>query len=53
LKERALTWFYLKAEYLTLDIENLLEEMQQMFDLRSGKLSLRKEFEARMWKTEE
>jgi len=27
--------------------------MQQMFDLRPGKLSLRKEFEARVWKTEE
>jgi len=51
LKGRALIWFYSKAEYLTLSIENLLEEMQQMFDLHSG-LSLRKEFEARVWKTE-
>jgi len=47
LKGQALTWFYSKAEYLTLS-ENLLEEMQQMFDLRPGKLSLRKAFEARV-----
>jgi len=53
LKGRALTWFYSKAEYLTLNVENLLEEMQQLFDLRPGKLLLRKEFEARTWKTGE
>jgi len=51
LKGRALTWLYSKAEYLTLSTENFLEEMHQMFDLQLGKL--RKEFEARVWKTEE
>lgn len=34
---------------LTISIAELLAEMKQMFDLRPGKLSLRKEFEARKW----
>nr|XP_012225735.1 PREDICTED: uncharacterized protein LOC105674166 [Linepithema humile] len=53
LRGRALTWFYSKAEHLMLSIEDLLGEMTRMFDLRPGKLSLRKEFEARAWKTAE
>ncbi|KYN14490.1 hypothetical protein ALC57_13305 [Trachymyrmex cornetzi] len=53
MKGRALNWFYSKAEYVTLSIEDLLQEMAQMFDSRPSKLSLRKEFEARIWKTEE
>jgi len=36
-----------------LSIEDLMGEMTRMFDLRPGKLSLRKEFEARVWKTDE
>ncbi|XP_018377468.1 PREDICTED: LOW QUALITY PROTEIN: uncharacterized protein K02A2.6-like [Trachymyrmex cornetzi] len=53
LKGRALNWFYSRAEYLTLSVEDLLQEMVQMFDSRPSKLTLRKEFEARVWKTEE
>lgn len=53
LKERALDWFYFRTEYLTMSINELLEEMKQIFDLRPRKLSLRKEFEARVWKIEE
>lgn len=53
LKGRALSWFYSKTEHLTLSIEDLLKEMQQMFDLRPGKLALRKKFEARVWKGDE
>lgn len=45
LKGRLLTWFYSKAEYLSLSIEDLLLVMKLMFDLRLGKLSLRREFE--------
>ncbi|KYN02350.1 hypothetical protein ALC62_06832 [Cyphomyrmex costatus] len=53
LKGRALAWFHSKAEHLTLSVENLLEEMTRMFDSRPAKLSLRKEFEARVWKADE
>lgn len=49
LKGRALSWFHSRAEYLTLNIKELLEKMEQMFDLRPGKLALRKEFESRVW----
>ncbi|XP_011861116.1 PREDICTED: uncharacterized protein LOC105558170 [Vollenhovia emeryi] len=50
LKGRALSWFYSRAEYLTLGTEDLLIKMGQMFDLQPGKLALRREFEARVWK---
>lgn len=50
LKGRALSWFHSKVEYLTLDMEGLLKEMEQMFDLCPGRLTLRKEFEARIWR---
>jgi len=42
LKKRAFTWFYSKAEYLTLNNEDLLEEIKQMFDLRPGNCRLEK-----------
>lgn len=45
LKGRALSWFYSKPEYITMISEDLLREMESMFDLRPGKLSLRREFE--------
>ena len=48
LKGRTLNWFHSKAEHLALSIPDLLRDMQQMFDFRSAKLALRKEFEARM-----
>lgn len=53
LKGKALTWFYSKAEHITLNIDALLREMGQMFDHRPGKLTLRREFENRVWKSDE
>lgn len=53
LKGRALSWFYSKAEYLVLSIESLLEKMEQMCDLRLGKLTMRREFESQIWKSGE
>ena len=49
LKGRALNWFHSKVEHLAWSIPDLLRDMQQMFDFRPAKLTLRKEFEARMW----
>lgn len=53
LKGRALSWLHSKAEHVTLNVENLLKEMEKMFDLRPGKLVLRRKFEARIWKSGE
>ncbi|XP_029169579.1 uncharacterized protein LOC114939432 [Nylanderia fulva] len=53
LKGRALSWFYSRAEYLVLSVEDLLKEMDQMFDLRPGRLTMRREFESRTWKSGE
>lgn len=50
LRGRALAWFYSRAEHITLTMDSLLKEMEQMFGLREGKLSLRRRFEARVWK---
>lgn len=49
LKGRALSWFHSKPEYITMSSEDLLREMESMFDLRPGRLSLRREFEFRIW----
>lgn len=35
---------------MLLSVEELLREMEQMFDLRPGKLTLRREFESRVWR---
>lgn len=53
LRGRALSWFYSKPEYITIRSEDLLREMESMFDLRPGRLSLRREFESRIWRTDE
>lgn len=53
LKGRAFEWFHSKPEHLTFSIENLLKAMKEMFDLRQSKLSLRKKFEERTWRTNE
>lgn len=45
-----LAWFYSRAEYLTMGVDELLTEMGQMFDQRPGKLTLRREFESRVWR---
>ena len=51
LKDRALNWFHSKAEHLALSIPDHLRDMQQMFDFRPAKVTLRKEFEVRMWQS--
>lgn len=53
LKGFALTWFHLRTEHVTMAIDSLLEEMRQLFNLRPGKLSLRREFKARVWRGDE
>lgn len=49
LKRRALIWFNSRPEYLILNVEELLKEMEEMFDLLSRKLVMRRQFESRIW----
>lgn len=53
LKGKALSWFHSKPEHIRLSATNLLEEMKRMFDHRSSKMALRKEFERRTWQVGE
>ena len=48
LKKCALEWFHSESEHLTLSIADLLKRMAELFDDRPRKLTLRKEFEARV-----
>ncbi|XP_076232912.1 uncharacterized protein LOC143178263 [Calliopsis andreniformis] len=49
LKARAASWFHSKSEHITLRIDDLLREMKIMFDHRPSRLSLRRQFENRVW----
>lgn len=53
LKGQALQWFQSKTDYISMSMENLLLEFMATFDCRPTKLSLRKKFEKRLWKTSE
>ncbi|XP_076660686.1 uncharacterized protein LOC143364060 [Halictus rubicundus] len=49
LKGRAANWLHSKSEHLVMDVDVILREMKMMFDHRPSKLTLRKEFESRVW----
>lgn len=53
LKGKASAWFHSRPEHLELNSENLMIEIKSMFDHRTSKLTLRKEFEDRKWKNTE
>lgn len=53
LKDKALNWFYSKSEYLEMNVNELLREMKQMFYQRESKLTLRRNFETRIWQNGE
>ena len=53
LKGRASIWFHSKSEHLQKGVNDLLKEMETMFDHRPGKLAQRREFEARVWQHSE
>lgn len=53
LKDKALEWLHSRPEHIELGIEELFSEMRKIFDHRQSKLKLRKQFEERMWKSEE
>lgn len=49
LKGKALDWLYSKSEYLEITVEQLLSEMKCMFRRRVSRLTVKKEFEERVW----
>lgn len=53
LKGRSLRWFYSRSDAMSLSVENLLAEMELLFEDRSSRLVLAKEFEARKWQPNE
>lgn len=53
LKGKASEWFQSKAEYIELSVDDLLVELREMYDHRPSKVKLRKQFEARVWKSSE
>lgn len=53
LKGKALDWFHSRLEHVVISVSELWEKMRQMFDHRPSKLSLRREFERRVWQAGE
>ncbi|KYN50111.1 hypothetical protein ALC62_00139 [Cyphomyrmex costatus] len=53
LRGKAQRWYHSKAEHLSMNTNELLREMESMFNLPLGKLDSRRKFEARTWKTNE
>lgn len=46
-------WFHSVPAHLSLTVDELLRRMEAMYDQRERKLTLRKEFELRMWQPSE
>lgn len=53
LEGKAFDWYHFRAEYLSMDLEDLLKEMVVMFDQPLGKLEARRQFERRRWQKDE
>lgn len=53
LKGKALEWYHSRADHLAMGVDELLNEMQSMFERPLGRLELRKKFEAREWQKNE
>lgn len=53
LRGKALNWYYSQTEHLSMNIEELLQEMESMFHQLLRRLDLRRNFEKREWKVNE
>lgn len=53
LKGKALEWLHSRSEYIAMPIDNLLRELRGMFQRRSNKILMRRQFEQRIWKRDE
>ncbi|KAK2578533.1 hypothetical protein KPH14_012022 [Odynerus spinipes] len=52
-ESKAQAWFHSKPCHLQLSLNQIFLSMDRMFNLRLNKLKLRKDFEKRMWQTNE
>lgn len=53
LKGKELEWLYSRTEHIEMNTEELLRTMGKIFDHRTNRITLRKEFEERSWKSTE
>ena len=53
LKDQALEWFHSKPEHIGMCIDNLLQELKDIFGDRQDRIMAPREFESRIWKREE
>lgn len=53
LKGKALKWLHSRPDLMTLPIANLLTDMKSLFEDKSSRLTLKRGFENRKWKSGE
>ena len=53
LKNQALEWFHSKPEHISMCIDDLMQELKDIFGDRQDRITARREFESRTWKIEE
>lgn len=53
LKQKAMQWFHSKPEHLEIPVGELIERMRNIFDHHSAKMELRRQFEKRIWRSDE
>lgn len=53
LKGKALKWYHSSGENVKLVLNNLLNNLQSIFDIKINKVQARRNFEQRLWKTSE
>lgn len=53
LRGKASEWFKSKPEHLELSVDELLDELREMYNHRPSRVKLRKRFEERVWKLNE
>lgn len=53
LKGKAINWFHSKPEHIGLAVGDLLAELRSMFSYKQNKVTIRKQFEERVWKKDE
>ena len=53
LKGKALIWFHSRPKFIGMPMDNLLAELEAVFDHRQDSMTLRRKFESRVWKSSE
>jgi len=53
LTDKALKWYHSRVDCVELSCNDLLNELSKMYGFRSDQLALRREMEARVWRSNE